>query len=223
MDRTRGRLRWDDRGRPSVITDEEIRRSHTIRASTGLNYITIERNDGPREMVADSIPVSVLGTLDNGTAITLRESMLMGGPLPKPQTHLGLSLIVGAHAPSEDALLSCSRFSTPHPRTWHSITSSEEAVDLKLGETSARLSVDLTEEDAWIQMAIEGGLPSHEWERRLWYRASVLMSLWINDEVRPRRVQLSYPGRKPGLSKCGVETKAPHLSTGPLACCLPRP
>jgi hypothetical protein len=164
----RGRLRWDDRGRPSVITDEEIRHSHTIRASTGLNYITVERNDDPREMVADSVPVSVLGTLDNGTAITLRESMLMGGPLPTPQTHLGLSLIVGAHAPSEDALFSCARFSIPHPNTWHSIISSQETVDLKLGETPARLSVDLTKNDAWIRMTIEDGLPSHEWERRLW-------------------------------------------------------
>jgi hypothetical protein len=84
----RGRLRWDDRGRPSVITDEEIRHFHTIRVSTGLNYITVERGDGPREMVADSVPVSVLGTLDNGTAITLRGSILMGGPLSRPQAHL---------------------------------------------------------------------------------------------------------------------------------------
>src|ERR671933_1764918 len=105
-DRARGRLRWDDRGRPSVITDEEIRHSHTIRVSTGLNYMSVERDDGPRKMVADSVPVSVLGTLDNGTAITIRGSILMGGPLSRPQAHLRLSLLALAHAPSEDALFS---------------------------------------------------------------------------------------------------------------------
>src|SRR5919199_2556874 len=86
-DRARGRLRWDDRGRPSVITDEKIRHSHTILVSTGLKYMSVERDDGPRKMVADSVPVSVLGTLDNGTAITIRGSILMGGPLSRPQAH----------------------------------------------------------------------------------------------------------------------------------------
>lgn len=190
----RGRLLWDRSGWPSVITDEVIRTANTFRITEGPNFRTIDLILGPKEIVADSFPVSVLGTLDDGPPITLRQSMLGGAGHPTPQTHLGMSLLVGAHAGSRDALFSSARFSVPHPRLWYSIFSSSDPVELTLGETSALLSVDQAGDDAWVQLSTEEGLPSHEWERRFWYRCSILMSLWADDKVRPRRVQLKMPG-----------------------------
>jgi hypothetical protein len=199
--RERGRLFWDDRGRPSITTNGVIREWHTLRETIGPHYYTVDAILGPREIVADSIPVSVLGTLDSGQAITLRDSMLLGATLPTPQTHLGIGLLIGTHAPSKDALFTSARFSVPHARRWYSIFSSKEPVDLIIGETPATLSVDLTEDDAWIQLAVEGGLPSHEWERRFWHRCSIMMSLWVNDEVRPRRIQLRLPGTEAWIAQ----------------------
>src|SRR4051794_10891756 len=93
--RERGRLFWDDRGRPSITTSGVIREWHTLRETIGPQYYTVDAILGPREIVADSIPVSVLGTLDDGQAVTLRDSMLLGATLPTPQTHLGTSLLIG--------------------------------------------------------------------------------------------------------------------------------
>src|SRR3954449_3410993 len=99
-----GRLFSDEAGRPCVTTKNVIREWHSLRITVGQGWSAIDSIGSPEAIIADSIPMSVLGTLDDGRNITLRDSMLAGSMSLVPQTHVGLGLLVGAHAPSKQSL-----------------------------------------------------------------------------------------------------------------------
>lgn len=184
-----GRLVLGDRD-VRVVTEAPIRASQSIRTEHGETTRSIELSLDPQEVVADSVPVNVLGTLVDGRSITLLSAAIDTGQVGFHQVHSGIRLVVGALISAPDALLPAARLAIPSPSSWHALHEGSAPLNVDFGDVRGGLRSYVESEELWVELSLTSGLAEREWERRFWWRCMTLLNMWTEQKLQPARVQL---------------------------------
>jgi hypothetical protein len=195
-----GYLVTNDENSALILTEAELRPSQSVTMSQTANSWSYEISVAPEDAVADSVPVCVMGTLDDGTPVTLLDAGIELRDIGRSQTHTGARLLVGAHVPSSETLLPCARIALPNGRAWRGLHHSQGELPLQLSDTQGELAAYVEDDEVWVELTLAPGLTEREWERRFWYPCVTLLNLWTVQRLRPDQVQFRLSREDPWAS-----------------------
>lgn len=189
--RVPGTVHYSD-GRLRVVTEGIARLPRSYRMGEGVSGGTwMEFSLDPPDGVADFAPVPLLGTLEDGRAITVVDGRLSPGPPIPTQEFWGATVLIGVHTPTVSTQFAKARVALPQAPLWSGVFADRNVREIRLGERAGSLRAVVDGEIGWLELTLDDGLMAREWERRFCGRVVTLLRLWTHAEPWWDRVQLS--------------------------------
>jgi hypothetical protein len=185
-----GYLVLNDEYGARIVTERALRPPRSVAMTQAPHMVTWELSADPADTVAESVPVCIMGRLNDGNRVTLLDAAIEQREVGLSQTHVGYRLLVGAHITSSDVVLSGARVALPRPGVWRGLQKAVESVPLALSDNHGDLRSYVEDDEVWIELSLATGLTEREWERRFWYPCITLLSLWAVQALRPEHVHL---------------------------------
>jgi hypothetical protein len=173
-----------------VLTEGVVREPRSVRFRSGPGWIGMDDLGDPKEIVADTVPIPLLGTLDDGRAITLIDAQLRQTEVTRRQTFHGIRLLDGAHAPDPEATFPAARLALPQPGFWRGLLDGPGTATVDLPDVSGSLRAFADDGRLWVELTLRSGLTIFEWERRFWSRCLTLLRLWTDRDLREDHAQI---------------------------------